>query len=599
MTQKEVKLLEVDRANLHFAAPLLSLKNKIALGLTVPATIYVQDPLVAKKSRGRLGLEDIHVTWEPDLAPGPTSSRLAVVDYDGDKNELIPPARWDERRKCFVFGSSRRPVRIGKENADCPQFRQVNVWAVIQNILDFYEDPCVLGRPISWGFQGNRLIIVPHAGCCENAFYDRHSKSLQFYYFGPERDPVYTCLSHDVVAHETGHAVLDGIRPYYYENSSIQTAAFHEFIADLTAIVSALRNNKVRHAIAEVTGGDLSRENAIADLAEQFGKSLVDATYDTGSRYFLRSAHNAVTVKDIDGVLSPHRCSNVLTGAMFEILTLIAKKYLDKGETAKLALWRATDAIRRISLQALDYLPPVDVQFIDYAYAVLRAHQLSSPQGEEYDSLMRAVFSARGLNDLDDATRPDRLAFRRYDIDRLSGSRTAAYRFLSENRRVLCIPAEQDFVVADLYATDKITSGAARLPREIVIEYVWSEDIELKGPRFGQLGGKRISLLCGGTLVLDGRGNLLYWVRKPGTGKLIRGRGPESEYRKGERERGMRRREQLMNYVVSLVAAGQVALTDGLGAQGLDIWAPPVVGRQVGGMLHLEAVPHMRHGRGC
>ena len=48
-----------DRTNLYFAAPWLSLDNRKALGLTVPACIYVQDPLVARRNR-RLGLEEIH-----------------------------------------------------------------------------------------------------------------------------------------------------------------------------------------------------------------------------------------------------------------------------------------------------------------------------------------------------------------------------------------------------------------------------------------------------------------------------------------------------------------------------------------------------------
>jgi hypothetical protein len=72
--------LKLDRDNLYFAAPWLSLENKKALGLTVPAWIYVQDPLVAQRNR-KLGLEEIHVSREHNLAHGPTSARLAVVDY--------------------------------------------------------------------------------------------------------------------------------------------------------------------------------------------------------------------------------------------------------------------------------------------------------------------------------------------------------------------------------------------------------------------------------------------------------------------------------------------------------------------------------------
>ena len=48
-----------------------------------------------------------------------------------------------------------------------------------------------MGRTIPWAFEGNRLIVVPHAGYGENAYYDRTSKSFQFYYFGSEQDTVW------------------------------------------------------------------------------------------------------------------------------------------------------------------------------------------------------------------------------------------------------------------------------------------------------------------------------------------------------------------------------------------------------------------------
>ena len=94
------------------------------------------------------------------------------------------------------------------------------------------------------------MIVVPHAGYMANAFYDRSSKSIQFYYFGSEDSRVYTCLSHDIIAHETGHAILDGLRPGFIEDSSLQTTAFHEFVADLTAIITSLLNSDLRWLVA-------------------------------------------------------------------------------------------------------------------------------------------------------------------------------------------------------------------------------------------------------------------------------------------------------------------------------------------------------------
>ena len=82
---------------------------------------------------------------------------------------------------------------------------------------------------------------------------------MQFYYFGDVERPGYTCLSHDIIAHETGHAVLDGIRPLYNHSSSVQTSAFHEFIGDLTAILLALFNRDIRHYLAKTTRGRSAR----------------------------------------------------------------------------------------------------------------------------------------------------------------------------------------------------------------------------------------------------------------------------------------------------------------------------------------------------
>ena len=135
--------------------------------------------------------------------------------------------------------------RKGERAAPVPP---VSVWATVQNTLDFFESGFALGRRISWAFEGNRLIVVPHAGYGENAYYDRLSKSLQFYWFDDEKGRVFTCLSSDIVNHEFGHAVLDGLRPYFYESVGAETAAFHEFLGDLTAILMAFRNNAFRCA---------------------------------------------------------------------------------------------------------------------------------------------------------------------------------------------------------------------------------------------------------------------------------------------------------------------------------------------------------------
>jgi hypothetical protein len=565
---------------------------KEELGLIIPVSVYVQDPEVAKKNPD-LGLQEIELDWEPNLMDGPTSAKIAVVDYDGDTNELHPPVRWDQATMRFFDPNNRE---VGRDMPNSHWFRQVNVWAVVQRVLNFYEQSWDggLGRTIPWAFDGSRIIVVPHAGFDVNACYDRHSKSIQFYYCGTEKARDYSCLSHDIIAHETGHAVLDGIRPYYYEDTSLETRAFHEFVADLTAILMALRNNDVRHELEKLTEGKLEKRTFVSDLGETFGKH-------TKNREYVRTAVQKpkVTMNDLREGRSPHFCSQVLTGAMWDIIARMARKYIfEEKKSPTEALWDVIDHFRRIALWSLEFLPPVDVQFIDYARAVLRVHRLTHPQDRHgIREIMREIFEERGLTELEDATDPHNVHFRyQYNIDRVLRSRPDAYRFLNDHRRQLCIPAQQDFLVSDIYEANPAARGARRLPRLIVIQYAWSEDVELEDPEYGRFKGRRIRLWCGGTLVFDGRGNLLSWVRKPGTEEVKCAGGAKPHQRcNTDRAVGQQRKKKLLEHVTGHLQRGWVSLVSEDQADRVDVARASVVGRQTGGLLRLEAVPHLRH----
>ena len=555
----------------------LEKSDRKKLGLTFPVNIFVQDPLVANKHKeeGILGIEAIDIDWEPGLMDGPTNARVAVVDYNTETGILAKPVEWDGEKKAFV----------GADDPKSFQFHQVNVWAVVQNTLAFFEDPLVMGRPIPWSFDGNRLIVIPHAGVMRNAFYDRRSKSLQFYYFFSKGEPVYTCLSHDIVTHETGHAILDGIRPYYYLTSSVQTAAFHEFLADLTAILSALRNNNVRRAVANISKGKIWESDVISDLAEQFAQDEIKEAYGDAQRYYLRTARNEKTLNDIKILWEPHDCSEVLTGAMFKIISLLTTLHMENGRSPKYALWKATDHVTRLAFRALDFCPPVDIQFIDYAQAVLHANKLAYPKDTlGYQEIVREVFEKRGLKKLDVEKVPSITSLIwRYNIDSIANSRTAAYNFLNDNRGHLDIPVHQDFEVVDLYYTDKIGGGRQKLPREIILEYVWKEDVILEDERFGRFRGQIIPLLCGGTLVFDGRGNILHWSKKSGT-------------QTGELQKeGELRKRSFLDYIEKLIQANMIGLVDAESSAGLDIYQPAVIEKEVNGALNLEMTPYLLH----
>ncbi len=574
-TRKSGKLPKYVMDNLYQVQQLLNKQTRKRVGLSLEIPVFIKDPLVALEDPA-LGVQEILVRREIGMGDGPTSARVAVVDFNADTQTLGDPVVWDEDQEWFHApagngdqetekewlpdappkSSKRKDVyqKFIEKTIRDPFFHQVNVWAVVQRVLEFYEEPFALGRPVPWGFDGNRLMVVPHAGYGENAFYDQNSKSLQFYYFGDMDRPGYTCLSHDIIAHETGHAILDGIRPMYNQLSSVQTLAFHEFIGDLTAILLALFNKDIRHFVSKTTQGRLGEANVLANIAEEFAQEVE-------GREYLRSAFNKHSLQDaeIKDSLSPHNVSQVLTGAMWDILTGIATKHLEKnlpvegddedggddGEgttetgrtvTPDQALWWAADRFRRVALQPLDLCPPCDIQFIDYAKAVIRNDILTNPVDEQgYRPLMLEVFHRRGLCncgykpdkdmpvecEFQSVMKVEKPRFVYHDIERLSSSRTAAYYFLSDNRDLLHIPAHQDVRVVDLYDNRKLGVAAEHLPREVVLEYGWQEEVLLEndhaaGLDFGKWKGKTFDLDCGGTLVFDGRGNLMSWLRKPG-----------------------------------------------------------------------------------
>ena len=577
------------RRQLYAVGDMLDKGVEIELGLFLPIKTYLQDPQVAKQDP-QFGFSTFNVKWEPGLRDGPTSARFAVVDYNGDTGTFVPPAQWDREKSEFTYGGA----KLDEKRVDEFQFHQLSVWAHLQNALLFFEEGSGMGRRIPWAFEGNRLIVVPHAGYGQNAFYDRQSKSLQFYYYEFEDNPVYTCLSTDIVNHEFGHAVLDGVRPYFAETLSIESAAFHEFMGDISAVLLILRNNDFRNRLAALYPGGLSEARELEFLAEQFGQTVQD-------REFLRNAASQETMESVNNHPDPHFVSQVLTGAMYDILVKFSEHYLTvRKESPKQAFWHSVDRMQRVVVQPLDLLPPVDVTFRDYALAVLRTEELSNPTDpENYRDLLLDVFLKRGILGPQevDSLRPRHRLYDRFDVDvfhsieTISQSRAGAYRFLDDNRRVLFIPSNEDFVVADLYEVNKYSEVAHRLPRQYVLEYVWREDVRLEGGEFGALSGHIVTMLCGGTLVFDERGNILSHFQKPGS-HLDRTQKP-TKASKAAAEAGKLRLEQFKANIAHNVRIGQIGINQESALGLLGIRMAPFITQTVNGTIRFEFSPHL------
>ena len=139
-----------------------------------------------------------------------------------------------------------------------PQFHQQMVYAVAMTHhpdlrAALGRSPCGRRGAVSASPERHRTRRATCAGCASiphalreaNAYYSPDKKALLFGYF-PARSPtragtcpggmVFTCLSHDIIAHETTHALLDGMHRRFIEPSNPDVLAFHEAFADIVAL---------------------------------------------------------------------------------------------------------------------------------------------------------------------------------------------------------------------------------------------------------------------------------------------------------------------------------------------------------------------------
>lgn len=182
----------------------------------------------------------------------------------------------------------------------------------------------------------NILKIEPRAGQDLNAYYDR--KGLKFFYEEVNNKIIYTCESTDIIAHELGHAVLDCLRPDIFSIQNLETWAYHESFADITALSLQWRNPKMLSEALRETNGDLTKSNIISRLGESVGRAIYElAGSNASSPYFLRDCTRTLKYvdprrlpksgKDYDSLIAQeHSFGRILTNAIYLCWVELAKQ---------------------------------------------------------------------------------------------------------------------------------------------------------------------------------------------------------------------------------------------------------------------------------
>jgi hypothetical protein len=401
-----------------------------------PLRGYAFDPSLTTQLETALVSEITYkLPWE-ELGPGPVGEYLEVVDYDPPSGCFYAPVDLDDPSLLAQNGLA--------PSEGNPQFHQQMVYAAAMTTIDRFER--ALGRKTFWAdrYEADRSVkrddqfvqrlrVYPHALRMANAYYSRLKRALLFGYFPATDDRtsglfpggmVFTGLSHDIVAHETTHALLDGIHEHLMEATNGDVLAFHEAFADIVALLQHFTfPDALRHQIAR-TRGDLGSENLLGQLATQFGHArgthgaLRDAigAWDPVKGAWVKRQPDPTA---LDVTTEVHARGAILVAAVFDAFLSIYRSRtgdllrLASGGTGnvvpgelppdlvtRLAQEAAKSAshVLNMCIRALDYCPPVDLTFGEYLRALITADMDLMPEDEHsYRIAFIEAFRRRGI----------------------------------------------------------------------------------------------------------------------------------------------------------------------------------------------------------
>lgn len=528
--------------------------------------VYAFDP-----SRGRNygNYMTLKVPFEYPLTPGPVGEYIAVVDYDPANQCYYEPVDLNDR---WILAND------GLDPAESdPRFHQQMVYAVVSETIKRFK--FALGRDIKWRrgqkdpLLGGKLLLLPHGMQEANAFYDPKMHAIVFGYFtASETDAssnipgqtVFTCLAHDVIAHETTHALVDGIRRFFMEPTNIDVAAFHEAFADIVALLQhfsmkealleALRGTRGTLYRAQMSPGsrpsapepvisaEMESDNPLVVLGKQFGDSI---GLHRGLREALGTPANPKALEDL---VEPHARGSILVAALFDaFFTAFLRRTADLWRIAGVSRDEARDIdlqadllgrlaneasktaghFETLCIRALDYCPPVDITFGDYLRALITAdHDLVKDDDLGYRAALIDAFRLRGIHPESVTsyseesllwTPPDKACslrgLRMPSPDMEDDERAAVlkrdaqkiYGFAKENAELLGISNAGNIFVNSFHSINRVGPDG-EMEHEMVAEVIEN------GPGAKTVGDP--ATFGGATIVFDPRGKVRYAVRK-------------------------------------------------------------------------------------
>ncbi len=416
----------------------LACKPNVSKPPTRRLRVFAFDPAASvDPDTASMNLATVSIRWEDNLQPGPVGDYVEVIDVDPASACCYAPV--DLNHPYLIAQNGLAPSESN------PQFHQQMAYAVSMRTIEIFER--ALGRCALWSSRlvrnqagdvvreefVERLRIYPHALRAANSFYSGDRKALLLGYFsaGTNRvgltmpgGRVFCALSHDIVAHETSHALLDGLHRRYQEATNPDMLAFHEAFADIVALFQHFMIPEALLDQIKKARGDLEAESLLGQLAVQFGQASQDGygalrnaigTFNKEGEWERCKPQRS----DYDPSKEPHALGAVLVSAVFDAFIKLYRQrsadlirlatsgsgVLPAGDISQdLATRLAKEAgklaghVLNMCIRALDYCPPVDLTFGDYLRALITADRdLVQDDDRGYRVAFIAAFRDRGI----------------------------------------------------------------------------------------------------------------------------------------------------------------------------------------------------------
>jgi len=251
--------------------------------------------LVWKQGSAQAELGKKIMWFDHQISPGPSDNRIKIAGF-----KVLPDSDGN----------------FTSQNYTEAEGDAIHTFAIARFVLQIFENE--LNRRIYWSWEGNgqdQPLTIFIRNNDINARYLKEARCIELDYFGPYQNWTYYCRSVDIIAHEMGHAILDGLKPDW-ESSDIETRGMSEAFCDLAAMFFIASQQDLLTDFLKQTNGNFYKENILSQFGYGYG-------LDSNKPAAIRSAINSN--KYVHQIQIAYGYSEVLVGSLYDLLIEMVK----------------------------------------------------------------------------------------------------------------------------------------------------------------------------------------------------------------------------------------------------------------------------------